>query len=560
MKRMTIRGKLLLGFVMVALIATIIGVVGMISITKVGEADEKLYSNIVVGLEESNSITNHYMSMLVSIRDLMIIDQDKRPAKIDEFERNSYLFDSVMNKYKLNFIDKTDESNYNELLNAKKTYCDRSVQFLSLVKENKMDEARQYMLTGFGDARVKFVQANRKLVSYCVESGKLSYQDNVSIVNTSKYFTIILIIIGIVLAIIIGFIISSNINGIVKNIVTNIENLSAAAIAGKLSTRGKPEEVNFEFSEIIVKVNNTLDAIIQPLNVSAEYIDRISKGDIPPKITDNYNGDFNEIKTNINQCIEAVGLLVGDAGKLSDAAIEGRLSVRADETKHYGDFRKIIKGVNGTLDSVIGPLNVAAEYVDRISKGEIPKKITDDYKGDFNEIKINLNQCIDGLEGLAEASMMLKKMSNNDYTIAMKGQYLGLFADVAESINNLVKRLNHIQNTFANISDGEFKDLAEYKAVGKRCENDVMIPTIIKTIETIQLLSSSLNIYISHCEKGEFKSFKIDESLFKGAYKDIALGLNESAQIIQQPLSETNHVMAQLAVGDLNNQVQGNYN
>ncbi len=40
---------------------------------------------------------------------------------------------------------------------------------------------------------------------------------------------------------------------------------------------------------------------------------------------------------------------------------------------------------------MIGPLNVAAKYVDDISKGDIPAKITDTYNGDFNEIKNNLN-------------------------------------------------------------------------------------------------------------------------------------------------------------------------
>ena len=46
------------------------------------------------------------------------------------------------------------------------------------------------------------------------------------------------------------------------------------------------------------------DAFVAPINVTAEYVDRISKGDIPPKITDTYSGDFNEIKNNLNQCIE----------------------------------------------------------------------------------------------------------------------------------------------------------------------------------------------------------------------------------------------------------------
>ena len=40
---------------------------------------------------------------------------------------------------------------------------------------------------------------------------------------------------------------------------------------------------------------------------------------------------------------------------------------------------------------MIGPLNVAAKYVDDISKGDIPAKITDTYNGDFNVIKNNLN-------------------------------------------------------------------------------------------------------------------------------------------------------------------------
>ncbi|MEI6143889.1 MAG: hypothetical protein WCP85_31715, partial [Mariniphaga sp.] len=46
--------------------------------------------------------------------------------------------------------------------------------------------------------------------------------------------------------------------------------------------------------------------------------------------------------------------------------------------------------VNKTLDAVIGPLNVAANYVDLISKGDMPKEITDNYNGDFNIIKNNL--------------------------------------------------------------------------------------------------------------------------------------------------------------------------
>ena len=164
-----------------------------------------------------------------------------------------------------------------------------------------------------------------------------------------------------------------------------------AAGEGNLATGPIRTGAKGDFRKVVQGVNDTLDAVIGPLNVAADYVDQISKGEIPEKITDSYDGDFNTIKDNLNRCIDAVNRLVADAGALAQAAVEGRLATRADASRHEGDFRKIVEGVNQTLDAVIGPLNVAADYVDQISKGDIPSKITDSYDGDFNTIKNNLN-------------------------------------------------------------------------------------------------------------------------------------------------------------------------
>ncbi|MBA4395751.1 MAG: hypothetical protein C0407_19540, partial [Desulfobacca sp.] len=137
----------------------------------------------------------------------------------------------------------------------------------------------------------------------------------------------------------------TNVIQTLRGLISEIALLSTAAVEGKLAVRGNAEKFKGGFGEIVQGINNTLDAVIGPLNVSAEYLDRISKGDIPPRITDSYNGDFNEIKNNLNQCIEAVKALVSDANVLSRAAVEGKLTTRADAAKHQGDFRKIVEGV-----------------------------------------------------------------------------------------------------------------------------------------------------------------------------------------------------------------------
>ncbi|NJD08617.1 MAG: hypothetical protein FIA97_19310, partial [Methylococcaceae bacterium] len=185
--------------------------------------------------------------------------------------------------------------------------------------------------------------------------------------------------------------------------------LSKAAVEGKLATRADASKHQGDFRRIVEGVNQTLDAVIGPLNVAADYVDRIAKGAIPPRITDSYNGDFNVIKNNLNAAIDNVNALVADAGMLSKAAVEGKLATRADASKHQGDYRKIVEGVNQTLDAVIGPLNVAADYVDRIARGAIPSKITDTYNGDFNTIKNNLNLAIDNVNALVADAAMLAK-------------------------------------------------------------------------------------------------------------------------------------------------------
>ena len=164
-------------------------------------------------------------------------------------------------------------------------------------------------------------------------------------------------------------------------------------------------------------VNSTLDSVIGPLNVAADYVDKISRGAIPNRISDTYNGDFNTIKNNLNTCIDSINLLVADANTLAKAAVEGKLATRADATKHGGDYRKIVEGVNSTLDAVIGPLNVAANYVDRISKGDIPPQITDTYQGEFNTIKNNLNTLIVAMNDITRAA---EEIAQGNLTVTVR--------------------------------------------------------------------------------------------------------------------------------------------
>ncbi len=158
------------------------------------------------------------------------------------------------------------------------------------------------------------------------------------------------ILLGLIVAVGAALFLGRNISSILTALTKESEKLAAAVVDGRIGTRADVESINFEFRPIVQGMNDTMDAFTRPLDVAANYVDRISKGDIPPKITDPYNGDFNTLKNNLNTCVDAVNALVADAGMLAKAAADGKLQTRADAAKHGGDFRKIVSGVNDTID------------------------------------------------------------------------------------------------------------------------------------------------------------------------------------------------------------------
>ncbi len=232
-----------------------------------------------------------------------------------------------------------------------------------------------------------------------------------------------------------------------KELVSETSTLTEEALQGNLSVRGHVDKFEGGYQDIVSGINKTLDAIINPLNAAADYIYRISDGDIPEKITETFNGDFNDLKDNINKCIEAIDRLVKDTDALVDATVEGKLNTRADANMHKGDYAKIVSGINNTLDAVVKPIQEASEVLEEMAKGNMSAKVEGAYKGDHAKIKNALNDTGEAIKGyLGEISDILSKMANRDFTVEITRAYMGDFILLKDSINHIVNQFNIVLN------------------------------------------------------------------------------------------------------------------
>ncbi len=341
----------------------------------------------------------------------------------------------------------------------------------------------------------------------------------------------------------------------IQALVSDANMLSVAAVEGRLSTRADASKHEGDFRKIVVGVNATLDAVINPLNVAADYVDNISKGNIPAKITDSYNGDFNVLKNNLNTCIDAVNALVSDANLLAIAAVEGRLATRADASKHQGDFRKIVVGVNDTLDAVINPLNVAANYVDNIAKGNIPAKITDSYNGDFNILKNNLNTCIDAVNALVSDANLLAiaavegRLATRADASKHQGDFRKIVVGVNDTLDAVINPLNVAADYVDNIAKGNIpaKITDSYNGDFNILKNN--LNTCIDAVNSIIQDSTAISNAIV---EGNL-AINVDANRHQGDYRKIidaferALnGLNDTFSQVIQTVEQVSQAASQL--------------
>ncbi len=185
--------------------------------------------------------------------------------------------------------------------------------------------------------------------------------------------------------------------------------LVTAATEGRLTVRAEAGRYQGEYRRIIQGINDTLDAVVGPLNAAAACLDRISKGDIPPRLTESYQGDFDAIRNNLNTCIDAVNALVSDADRLARAAVEGALDTRADAGRHRGDFRRIVEGVNGALDAMAGPVAEVLEVMATIERGDLTVRMRLEHRGAFRTLAEAINH---SAVKLAEAMAEIRTASN----------------------------------------------------------------------------------------------------------------------------------------------------
>lgn len=172
-----------------------------------------------------------------------------------------------------------------------------------------------------------------------------------------------------------------------------------AIARGELDTRGDIAEAAGEDALRLALLNQTLDSLVQPLRLAGGAIEQIAHGTIPEFVIDEFRGEYDNTKRNINAFLSVMYGMHREMARLTASVRDGALSARGNDWDFQGNWRDLISGVNATLDAVVGPIDDARAVLQRLAQYDLTARMTADYRGDHAQIKRAVNATADALAG-----------------------------------------------------------------------------------------------------------------------------------------------------------------
>jgi methyl-accepting chemotaxis protein len=151
-----------------------------------------------------------------------------------------------------------------------------------------------------------------------------------------------------------------------KNFIADMQNMSAEHDRGDIDVVMNVNSYLGEYKTMAQGVNDMVNGHIAVKKKAMAVIKEFGEGNFDAPL-EKFPGKKIFINNTIEQVRSNLQALIADTDMLAQASLDGRIQVRAEAQNHQGDFRRIVEGINSTLESIVTPIITVKGAVDSIS-------------------------------------------------------------------------------------------------------------------------------------------------------------------------------------------------
>ena len=436
--------KLILNFSIIIALLLFIWVLGIYNMNKLNKASEDLYYKNTLGISYINELNENSTYNYLS-RKLLVNTKDSLEKKdlIENIKYNNKRNEEVLALYEKTIRTDEDKQRFDEMALSYKNLNDASDKFITLIQDDKIEEAASF-IKELDVIRNDFTMKLNRLVELNNLWAEDSLKTNTETFNDTTRLTTIILIVSLVIALISATLITSSIVKSLKKILALSKRLAQYDLSEKIEIKDKGE-----FGEIATSLNTAQDQLRNIVNSVIQSTQEVTSsnenlgaaiGDVTMKFD-----EINDSSSEINSAVEETSAITEELAAsitevassievLSEKATDGNINSeniqkRATDIKNNTEY--VINNTNNIYRSFEEEIKIA------IKKGSV-----------VNEI-VNMANSI---EEIAEQTNLLAL--NAAIEAARAGDQGKGFAVVAEEVRVLAEQSkNSVQNVKNTIKD-----------------------------------------------------------------------------------------------------------
>ena len=245
----------------------------------------------------------------------------------------------------------------------------------------------------------------------------------------------------------------------IKAFIADMSDMAKQHDLGDIDVQIDTNKYKGAYADMANGVNNMVGDHIALNRKAMDVVTAFGAGDFD-KPLEKFPGKKVAINNAIEQVRSNLKAVNADAQMLAQAAEEGRVTVRADATRHLGDFRKIIDGINNTLEMIVTPIisvKTASDTINTAAK-EIAQgnqdlsQRTEEQASSLEETAASMEELASTVKQNAENAKQANQLAMTASNVAQKGgnvvsevvTTMGAISESARKIEEIISVIDGI--------------------------------------------------------------------------------------------------------------------